>query len=154
MALLSSSVYAGSISLTTTTNGTYLATTNRANVYQVELTSTTGATITLFDCESLAAPYAGTNYVNEAYTNRSAVLATNATSFVGYNGYTNWYTNVTFVTTNLVTAKNTNSLPVMGTFVVGANGYAIYNVDMLFVRGICARADTNASVVFNYRSSQ
>src|SRR5215471_7531163 len=71
-----------------------LLSTNRASVYQVEATSTGGGLIQLFDSDNTAAPYYGTNYVNAAYATRITYPTNYVTSFIGYNGFTNWYTNL------------------------------------------------------------
>lgn len=142
---------AASIVVNGTTNGFYLISTNRASVYNVEVTSANPATIQLFDMDTVAVPFFGTNYTNAAFTYRITTNATQVTNYVGSNGYTNWFTNVGVYTVTLTNAANTNALPAMAAFVVAGGTYAVYNVDALFARGICATITTNASMVINYR---
>jgi len=135
------------------TNGVYLMSTNRASVYSVEITAAANAQLEFYDSSSLAAPYYGTNYVNSAYTNRSTYSTNYVYSYVGYNGYTNWYTNAGVWTLNNAVAANTNVLPVMIGAVVAGGTYAVYNTDALFANGIAVRCiGTNVAVVVNYRS--
>ena len=128
-----------------------LVSTNRMILYSVEVTGTQPVTVELFDCGSITAPYLGTNYVNEAYSSRLSYATNIASSYVGYNGYTNWTTNVGIFTYSNYVAKATNALSPLLSFVVAGNTYAVYNVDAIFEKGMCSRADTNASVVLNYR---
>ncbi len=136
--------------LTQTSSG--LATTNRASVYQIEVTSTDTATVKFFDSDSTAAPYYGTNYVNAAYVTRTTYPTNYVTSFVGYNGVTNWATNSGLWTISTTNAANTNALTPKIAAVVAGNTYVIQNVDALFVRGIYVLStSTNTSVVISYR---
>lgn len=148
------SVNAAIISVTGTTNGFYLISTNRASVYSVELTGTYPGVVTLYDCDSVAAPFFGTNYTNAAYTTRTTYATNYVTSFVSLQGYTNWYTNAGVWTLSSTTAANTNALPAMASFVVAGGTYAVYTTDALFSRGICATITTNISMIINYRTAQ
>ncbi len=132
-----------------------LVTTNRASVYSVEVTCPNSSLVELFDCDSTADPYNGTNYVNSAYAGRTTYATNLVTTFVGYNGYTNYYTNSgIFSATNLVSAS-TNALSPLLSAVVSSGTYAVYQTDTLFARGIVARCSgTNTSVVINYRSGK
>lgn len=125
-----------------------------ASVYNVELTATQPVLVKFYDQNTLAAPFFGTNYTNGGYVSVSTYPTNIVTSFVGYNGVTNWYTNTgqfTYYTTN---AGSTNILPLMGAFVVGANSMAVYNVDQLHRKGIVITANTNVSIVINYTRGQ
>lgn len=132
-------------------NNGFLLLTNRASVYSVELSSQYPAFVRLYDANTLAAPYYGTNYVNSAYTGVSSYPTNYVTSFVGQNGVTNWYTNTGIYTYTATVAANTNQLPAGASFVIAPNTYAIYNTDALFVKGIVAYTDTNVTMVINYR---
>lgn len=147
-------VNADELTLTTTTNSVYLITTNRANVYQVDISSDKQVSFQLFDCDSLADPYFGTNYVNAAYVYRISYPSNIATSFVGNNGYTNWYTNSVMYMAKLTNSASTNALTPLISGSCAANGHVTYNVDALFIRGISAAVTTNAAIVLEYRSSQ
>jgi len=135
-------------------NGVYQLTTNRASVYSVEVTSSGSALLAFYDSGSLAAPFYGTNYTNAAYTNRVTYSTNYVYSFVGYNGFTNWYTNSGVWTINVSNPANTNVLPVMFGAVVAGGTYAVYNTDALFANGITVGCTgTNVAIVVNYRSA-
>jgi|ERR1041385_490119 hypothetical protein len=140
---------------TPATNGVVLVSTNRASVYQVEVTSTASGLLSFYDANQITVPIYGTNYTNAVYTTRTSYPTNYVTSFVGYNGFTNWYTNAgiwTLVSTN---AANTNALSPLFSVPVVANTLAVVNVDALFVRGItCLSTATNSGVVLSYRSGQ
>jgi hypothetical protein len=137
-----------------TTGGTFLLSTNRASIYQVELTSTASCRVDLFDSDSLADPYFGTNYVSGAFPYRTTYSTNYVTTYIGSNGFTNTVTNVGLWTLTLTNAANTNALPTLGSFVVGANTYAVYNVDELHARGVTFRSSTNVNLVLSYRTAQ
>jgi len=146
------------LSFSTTTNGYYLISTNRASIYSIEISTpsanATGFTMQMFDCDNIAAPFYGTNYTNAAFVGRTTYATNLVSTFVGNNGYTNWYTNVGVYTLTSTNAASTNPLTPMAAFTVAAGTYAVYNADALFARGICITANTNASVVVYYRSAQ
>lgn len=150
-------VLTGTILDTGAIRNTILITTNRASVYSIEITATANAVVKFYDIDATNDPYWGTNYVNSSYVSRNT-YASNAivSSFVGYNGYTNWYTNTGVYTVQTTNAANTNALQPMFAAVVAGNTYATYSVDALFVRGIAAVATsgTNVSIVINYRSGR
>ena len=147
-------IQAATLATNTTTAGVYILTTNRASVYNVELTSSVGTTVNFYDSDAIAAPYYGTNYVSGAYPYRLTYSTNYVTSYIGSNGYTNWYTNAGVWTVTLTNAAATNALPVLGSFVVAGGTYAVYNTDMLFARGIAFSSTTNLSLVVNYRTAQ
>lgn len=151
---LSMAANSATITVNGTTNGYYLISTNRASVYSVELTGLNPGVVQLFDCDTIAAPLFGTNYTNLAYIGRSYTNGPIVSSYIGSNGYTNWYTNAGIYSITNTVVANTNPLPVMAAFVVAGGTYAVYNVDALFTRGICATITTNVSMVINYRLAQ
>lgn len=142
------------IATNTTLGGVHLLSTNRASIYSIELTSDKSVTVSLFDQDTLDAPYYGTNSVNAAYTISLRYPTNYVTSYIGQNGITNWYTNAGIYTYSSPVAANTNALTPGGVFVVGAGTYAVYNTDLLFTRGIVMVSTTNVSAVVNYRSGQ
>lgn len=145
------------LSFTGTTNGFYLLSTNRASVYQVVLSVPSGqvpSTVTLYDCDSIAAPFFGTNYTNAAFTNYITYSTTMVSSSTGYTGYTNWYTNVGVFTLAVSNRPNTNVLPPIASFTVAGGATIVYNVDALFARGICAAISSNITGVVNYRTGR
>jgi hypothetical protein len=145
-------VFSTNIVATASTN--ILLTTSRASVYSVELTSPASTMIELFDCDSVAAPYNGTNSTNASYVSRTTYATNIATSYVGANGYTNWYTNSGLWTVTTTNAASTNALTPQLTFVAQANTVGSYSTDALFTRGICVRCTTNVTLVINYKSAQ
>jgi len=128
-----------------------LLTTNRASIQSIELTSDKAVALQLFNIGTTNEPYFGTNYVTAAFTYRTSYSTNYVTSYVGNTGFTNWYTNAGLWTLTLTNAAATNALSPGFAGVVGANAYAVYPVDLLFERGIVARATTNCSIVINYR---
>ena len=150
-----SQVQAASLVVNATTNGFYLISTNRASVYSVEITGAYPGVVTLYDCDSIAAPFFGTNYTNAAYTSRTS-YASNAivNSWTNLQGIVSWFTNAGLYTITTTNAANTNALPAMAAFVVAGGTYAVYNIDALFARGISATITTNVSLVINYRNAQ
>lgn len=131
--------------------GTYLLSTNRASIYSVEITSSNPVQVDLYDADSLAAPYYGTNYVNAAYQYRTTYTTNYVTSFVGSTGYTNWYTNAGLWTLTLTNAANTNQLPKAFSAVVAGNSYAVYPTSTLLINGVVMRASTNVAITILYR---
>lgn len=133
--------------------GAYLLTTNRASIYSVELYSTQAQTVKLFDQNTLASPYYGTNYATAAFPVRTVYSTNYITSYVGYNGYTNWYTNAGIFSITTTNSGVTNELSSQA-FIVPASAYAVYNTDILCAKGIVLLTTTNVSVVINYRTGQ
>lgn len=140
------------------TTGPALLSTNRALLYQLEFTATASSVIDFYDQDTLAAPYYGTNIViSSGLVTRSSYVTNIASSYVGYNGYTNWYTNsgIWFVnTTNSV--ATTNALTPTLSFVVGPNVAVTYAADAIFSRGVVmrVRSGTNVNAVIYTRSGQ
>lgn len=135
--------------------GTFLLFTNRASVYNIEITCTANALVNFYDCDSLAAPFFGTNYTNASYVSRTTYSTNYVTSFVGYNGFTNWYTNAGVWTLTSTNAANTNALTPAFSVSSAANTYTTVNTDAVFARGVSVVVTgTNVSLVVNYRSAQ
>lgn len=143
------------LSTNVTSAGVHLLSTNRASIYQVSLTATTAALVDMYDSDTLAAPYYGTNYVTGAYPYRSTYSTNYVTTYIGSNGYTNTVTNVGLWTISVTNAAATNALPKLGSFVVGANTYVVYDVDQLHARGITFyTSGTNVNISVLYRTGQ
>jgi len=149
-------VVTGTIADATFPENTVILTTNRVNAYSVELTATANALVNFYDIDVTNAPYYGTNYVNASYVSRTSYTTNLVTSFVGYNGYTNWYTNQGIFTLTVTNAANTNALAPLFSAAIGPNVLTTYSVDALFARGLVAVATkgTNINIVVNYRSGQ
>lgn len=141
------------ISTNLVSNGVFNLYSSRASVYSVELSSSANAVVDLYDSTIVAAPQYGTNYTNAQWVGRLTYATNYVYSFVGYNGFTNWYTNAGVWTINVTNAANTNVLPVMFGGVVAGGTYAVYTADALFANGITARVvGTNVAIVISYRS--
>lgn len=151
LALIGFAVQAEVLSTNVTAGGVHLLSTNRASVYNIQITSGNSVMVTAFDCDSVAAPFLGTNYTNAAFYSKTTYTTNIASSYIGANGVTNWITNSGIYTLSVSNAPNTNALPAMGSWVVAGNTYMTADTDMLFTRGIVLRTTTNASVVITYR---
>ena len=143
-----------STNLTTAGVGAHLLIDGRASVYSVELTASYPCWVKFYDNNDMAAGVYGTNYVNAAYTGKSSYTTNFVTTLVGTTGYTNYYTNTGVYTLSTSVAAATNQLNPSLSFVVAGGTYAVYNTDALFTRGIVALANTNVSIVINYRNAQ
>jgi hypothetical protein len=133
-----------------------LMSTNRADVYTVAISNpsaSTTFTFELFDCDSLAAPYYGTNYVVSAWTSKSEYTTNIVTSYVGYTGVTNWYTNAALFSMTITNAASTNKLPALLSGSISPSSTITYNVNALFTEGVSLRGNTNLNVNVYYRSS-
>lgn len=130
--------------------------TTRANVKQIVVANSklSPVTVEFFDNDSLALGTNGTNIILPAYVSRSYYSTNIASSFVGVNGVTNWYTNSGVFTYNVTNAASTNTLAAAWTGAVGASQAQVFNTDFLCVRGVVVRADTNCVVTFYYNSGQ
>lgn len=142
------------ISTNVTTGGVFRLLNDRASVYSVIVSSDKACVVELFDQNSIVDPQWGTNYVSGLYLGRAQYATNYVTSYVGYNGFTNWYTNSGLWSYTITNAAATNALSPMGVFPVSANLAMVNTTDMLFVRGIVMRTSTNATVVINYRSGE
>lgn len=152
----SAAVVTGQILDNAAMRNTIILTTNRGSAYSIEITASANALVNFYDIDVTNAPYYGTNYVNSSFVSRTTYPTNYVYSFVGSNGYTNWYTNQGVFTLNVTNAANTNALSPIFSAVVAGNTYATYSVDNLFVRGLVAVAPTgtNVSIVVNYRMAQ
>lgn len=140
-----------------TTQGFYLISTNRESVYQITLSVPAGqvpTTVQLYDCQSIAAPFFGTNYTNAAYSNYIQYATTMVSSYTGTTGFTNFYTNVGIFSLMVSNAPATNVLPVIGAFTVASGTAVTYNMDALFARGICAFISSNVTGIISYRTGR
>lgn len=136
------------------TTNVFLITTNRANVKSVTFVSTATGLASMYDSDITNAPQFGMFYTNAPWVTRGSYLTNQPTSFVGQNGYTNWYTNSYIWVYNITNGANTNELAPLGSFAFVANIPTTIPVDMLFERGIAIRTSTNVTYVINYNSGQ
>lgn len=134
-----------------TDGGIHLLSTNRMNIQSVTISSDQNVMLSLYDSDTLTAPYFGTNYVTEAYPTRIQYATNRVTSFVGQNGITNWYTNAGLWSVTITNAAATNILSSVD-FVIGANTAVTYDANILLINGCVMRVNTNASVVILYNT--
>lgn len=160
--LLASNSFAGVFAGTVTTpngalSGTtnvFQITTNRVNVTQIMLSSTATGVAQFYNSDNTNAPFFGMYYTNAPYWTRLHYPSNVVTSFVGQNGFTNWYTNAYeyyYFSTN---GANTNELSPLAALAFTANIPAVINIDMLCERGLTLRTTTNVSYVIYYNSGQ
>jgi hypothetical protein len=151
----------GAIIATNLTGGSpaQVLSTNRASIASVEISSVNNARVDLYDSDGTGTSTNGfyqiTNQIIPVLSYRISYTTNLVTSYVGSNGYTNWYTNSGVFSLNITNSTPvTNTLSPLLSFVVSPNTYAVYNVDALFARGISSLANSNATIVINYRSAQ
>lgn len=126
---------------------------NRAVIKQIMLTGGAGASTLLFyDQNTLAAPYYGTNWYWSAYATNFTYATNYVTTFIGYNGVTNYTTNAGVWTISVTNAAGTNLLPVVTAAVVNANQTAVYTPTPppVFAKGVVLTVFTNVGVTIFY----
>jgi hypothetical protein len=156
----------GSYSFTTTSNtinagltNFFLLFTNQVEIYKIQLATTvaSGATVTFYDTPNTNAPTAtGGNYGPYYVLGAGPAIASYTTnivsSYVGYNGVTNWYTNsgqFTYTVTNGIT---TNASAPVGSFFAINNAIGNYGVNILCQQGLAITTSSNVSMILYYRS--
>ena len=127
---------------------------NNITIQSVSVLTPLGSgSVSFYDVGTTNPPFYGTNvmyYTNASYVSYANGPTNLVTSFVGYNGYTNYYTNVgtfTYFTTN---AAATNALPYQGIFALMSGVVGTYNNPMSFQQGAVAIATTNATLIIYY----
>ena len=136
------------------TNG-FVLLTSRANVTSIQLYTTEAGNIVKFhDTATWTAPDLGHRIANAAYVTRSGYATNMVESFVGNNGYTNWYTNTGYFTYSVTNAAATNDLPSLTTVGLNANQVTTVPVDLLFTKGVSVVANTNVTVILNYNTGK
>lgn len=137
----------------------YLLTTNRAKVYSIEVSTTNAYTFQFFDNDNTnnvplttATGFWGTNFVNGAYISKSYYPTNIASSYVGVNGYTNWYTNSGMYALTTTNSAGTNAVAPLA--VVTTSGTAgetrVSYINALFTRGIVFYCTGNGAVTVYY----
>ena len=138
-----------STTIATTTTNTFIVLTNRVKIVDVQLLSGANNNIVwFFNNNSLV--NGGTNYVTSLYNSTSVYPTNYVTSFVGYNGWTNYYTNAGQWTFTVTNAAATNALSPMGVFASAANTIGNYPCDMLMERGVVITSQTNTQLILYY----
>lgn len=155
LGFVASNLYAdGVLSAAPAVGSTVVLSATGRKVYNITLVSpsaTLANTVTFFDQSTLADPLYGTNYLSAAFTNRVSWATNYVTSYVGYNGVTNAWTNVGTWSVSYLVAASTNALTPAATYVVGPAGTVDSSVDFMFTRGIVYRVTTNALINVYYR---
>lgn len=121
--------------------GVHLAISSRANVMGITVSSTNNVALDFFDNSVITAQPYGTNYVTASYISSAGYTTNIVTSYVGINGFTNWYTNTGYFTYSVTNAAGTNRLVPTLSMVNGANMVTSQAADALFTRGVS---------IFNY----
>lgn len=124
---------------------------NNIIITSITILSTNFATVRFYDTVLTNAPYFGTNYTTAAYVSPLAYATNIVTSFVGYNGYTNFYTNSGWATVLVTNGITTNALPAQGSFATIPNVVASYDAQMTFSSGATVYCSTNAQIIYYYR---
>lgn len=112
--------------------------------------TTGGGYVYLFDEYRTNAPYFGTNGVTGSYVSRSGYTTNMVTSYVGYNGYTNYYTNAGYFTYSVTNAAATNVLSPQGVFATVAGQITSASYPMMFNQGGSIWATTNTTAIIYY----
>lgn len=154
--LVGFAVNAATISTNIVTPGAYVLSTNRASIYQIELLSPNAATVRLYDSNGNGTYFYNiTNYITAAYTNRISYTTNVTSSYVGSNGYTNWYTNAGLWSLSVSNVAATNAMSPRFVGVVPANLYNTYTVDILCPHGVAVYTTaSNTTVNVSYRTGQ
>lgn len=130
----------------------YILLATNANVYQVQLLSSVNPVIVdFYDSKQITAPAFGTNYTNATFVSKTTFATNIVTENIGSTGTTNYLTNVGVFTLLVTNTANTNQLPKVASFAVGANGAILADTDLIFARGVSVRPSTNVTVILYYR---
>lgn len=148
------------LSRTITSGGSlYLLTTNRAKVYSIEVSTTNAYTFQFFDNDNTnnvptnaLAGFWGTNFVNGSYVSKSFYTTNVASSYVGANNFTNWYTNSGLYALTTTNAAATNAVPPLATVTTsGTSGETrVSYINAIFTRGIVFYCTGNGAVTVYY----
>ena len=139
------------VSVTLSPNVPVIAVSNNVTIQGVSFLTPSGSgTVAIYDNISTNAPYLGTNYVTSAYVSRASYATNTVTSYVGYNGYTNYYTNTGYWTYNVTNAAATNVLTPQGVFPVISGVVSTYNTPVAANLGAVFVATTNTTALIYY----
>lgn len=148
--LAATQLQAASKSETFTTNETRNAISTAATVSSVSISAGASAvTVKLYNSKTT-----GITYTFGAYTNLTSYTTNLVTSYVTTTGITINQTNRVLFVIKQATAGATNTLPAAAELSVSANTTTAFPVDLVFGRGVTANVNTNATVVFTYRSQK
>lgn len=131
----------------------HLLSTERQQIYQIQITATNSIVVDFYDQDSLDDPYFGTNYVTAAYTNVVSWPTNLVVENIGITGYTNVITNVGIHTVMVNNAAATNALPKQLSVAVTAGEVATVNTSAIFTKGVVARVagtGTAGTLVYYY----
>lgn len=138
--------------------GLHLISTNRMKVYSIEVSSTNAFNYRFYDTDnttvtptSSATGWWGTNFVSGQQISRTTYLTNIASSYVGYNGFTNWYTNAGLYTLTTTNAQATNAMSPSVAISTGGAETRVTYVDAIFTRGVAVQTSGNGSITIYYR---
>lgn len=107
-------------------------------------------TLWLYDQPFTNNPYFGSNYVTSSYINRAGYVTNYVTSYIGYNGFTNYYTNTGYWTYTVTNAAATNIYVPQATIVVPGGTVGAYNAPVSCQQGVSVFANTNCWLTLYY----
>ena len=139
--------------------GVHLLTTNRLNVYAIEVGTTNAFTFRFYDNDnttssgsSLATPgFWGTNVVTGSYISRVTYPTNYLETFTNYSGYVNYKTNVGLWTLTTTNAQATNVLSTTAIVNTGGAESRVVYVNALFKRGVVFGSTGNGNITLYYR---
>lgn len=125
---------------------------NNVEVVEIDVITpvVTGCLVNFFDTQSNGAPMFGLSNTVAGYVSRIGSNILYATSFIGYNGVTNYYTNQGFWTYNVTNAAATNALPAQGAMLAINGVVNQYKGSILVSQGFSIQVSTNATIVVYY----
>ena len=152
--LLLAIAFVAQAELTLTTNvaaGTWVLLSSRAHVSTVTVIGTNNVTVRLYDQNTLADPYYGTNVVIPEYVSRSSYPTNIVNTFIGYQGLTNSYTNTGIFSYYVTNSASTNVLQVSAALSGSATAPVTYSGDWLFSRGVVISGESGFGVTITYQ---
>lgn len=136
------------------TSAAFRLLTGKGSVNSIMISSTNPVVLKFYDNNNMAAGEFGTNVcVTNTYVTKGYAVSNIVSSYVGYNGYTNWYTNAGMFTYSVTNAAATNEAPTLFSVALPANvASGVIPIDAAFSKGlvVLGNTSTNAYVIINY----
>ena len=141
--------------------GLHLISTNRLKVYSIEVSTTNAYNFRFWDNDntvntptSTGTGWWGTNFVSGSYISRSTYPTTYVNSYIGYNGFTNWYTNSGVWSVTTTNSQATNAVAPLFTIATSGAETRVNYVDAIFTRGMLVQSTGNGAITVYYRVDQ
>jgi hypothetical protein len=139
------------VAATLAANTPLIILTNNVQIVNLQVSVPSGSGIvSIYDCTNAAAPIYGTNFVTSMYVYQTQYPTNFVTSYVGYNGYTNWYTNVGLWTATVTNAASTNALAPQAQLPVYANMINQLTTPVMCNLGVSVVSTVACSVTLSY----